>query len=159
VATFYSPAEVVGAAVETEKAGRQYYLSAAETAATPAVKELFQFLAGEEAKHERTFSALYQRIKETPAELPYDWDEVLDYLKEITNTRYFLGSDKALSLARAAKNEAEALDFALEFEKATLLFYLEIPPLVAQVHRGILDELVAQERMHIRKLTALRKTV
>ena len=158
MATFYSPAEIVAVAVETEKAGQQYYRAVAERAATTGIKDLFVFLAGEEAKHERTFNALYQKIKETPAELPYDWDEVVQYLKVISDSRFFLGPDKTLNLAKSAGNEQEALEFALEFEKATLLFYLEIIELVGPAHRGTVLELTRQERMHIRRLAALRKT-
>jgi rubrerythrin len=143
-------------AVEAEKAGQQYYAGAAETAKTPAVKDLFNFLAHEEAKHERTFRNLYQKLKASPSELPYDWNDVVQYLKVIVDTRFFLAPEKALSLAQAARTEAEALDFALEFEKATLLFYLEIAGLIKSEHRTVVTELVQQERMHIRKLGAVR---
>jgi rubrerythrin len=155
MATFLSPAEVVGMAVETERAGRQYYEAAAKNAVSPVVKELFRFLGSEEVKHERIFAGLYDKVNANPAELPHDWDELTAYLKVITDSRFFLGPDKALALARAAKDEAEALESALQFEKETLLFYLETARLVAEPHRGMVEEIARQERQHIRLLSEM----
>ena len=155
MASFLSPAEVVGLAVETEKAGRQFYEQAAGKAVSAPVRELFRFLAGEEVKHERAFAGLYAKLKEQPVELPYDWDELTAYLKVITDSRFFLGPDKALALAQAAKNEQEALESALQFEKETLLFYLETARLVAEPHRAVIGEIARQERHHIRLLSEM----
>jgi rubrerythrin len=157
MATFYSPSEVVGMAVETEKAGRQFYEATAAAARSTPSRDLFVFLAGEEVKHERTYQALYEMIKGSPGELPYDWDEAKQYLKAITESKFFLTPGRALPLARSAKNEVEALEFAIQFEKETLLFYLEIERLVAAEHRAIIKELTAQERIHIRRLSELRE--
>lgn len=154
--TFYSPAEVVGLAVETERAGQHYYELAAGDAKTAKVKELFAFLAGQEIHHRQLFEGLYRKIKETPAELPQNWDETVPYLKVITDSRFFLGDEKAINLVRAAKDEQEAVEFALQFEKETLLFYLEIGPLVADVHRPVVEDIAAQERLHIRRLSELK---
>jgi rubrerythrin len=153
--TFFSPAEVVGMAVETERAGHQYYELAAKKANGPAVAELFTFLAGEEVKHEHVFAALYEKIREKPADLPFDWDELMPYLKVITDSRFFLGKDKAMALVQSARDEQEALAFALRFEKETLLFYLEITRFIAEPHRSVIGEVARQERMHIRRLSEM----
>ena len=159
MAVFYSPVEVVGAAIETERSGRQYYEAASVAAQQPKIKGLFEYLAGEEAKHERTFQGLFNRIKEGPAALPNDWSEVAEYLKVITDSRFFLTPDKALALADSARNERDALEFALQFEKETLLFYLELDRLIAAEHRAVVEELAAQERIHIRRLSEMRMTL
>jgi rubrerythrin len=156
MANFLSPAEVVGMAVETEKAGRQFYEQVTKKATLPVVKELFSFLGSEEVKHERTFAGLYAKLKEQPVELPYDWDEVTAYLNVITDSRFFLGPDKALALAQAASDEREALESALQFEKETLLFYLETARLVAEPHRAVIGEIARQERHHIRLLSEMK---
>ena len=168
--TLYTPTELVGLAVETEKGGRQFYEAAARDAASPAVKDLFLFLAAEEARHERTFSALHEKLKASPAELPYDWNEAVAYLRVITDSRFFLRAEgtvpifrsgkmgqSPLAAARTAGSEDGALEFALQFEKETLLFYLELTRLVGPAHQAVLDELVRQERQHIRKLDEMRR--
>ncbi|MEO0108839.1 MAG: ferritin family protein [candidate division WOR-3 bacterium] len=156
MATFYSPAEVIAAAVQTEQAGQEYYRTLAQGTMLAASKELFGFLAQEEASHERTFAALHAKFKTGPELLPYDWEEVVAYLKVLTASRFFLGPDKALSLAHSAQDEREALEFALQFEKDTLLFYLEIEQLVAPEDRSVVREIASQERRHIRRLSELQ---
>lgn len=152
MANFLSAAEVLGLAIETEKAGKEYYEIAAETAQTPALRDLFRFLAGEEVKHEKLFRQLQSGLSEKPQELPYDWEELSGYLKTITDSRFFLNPNKAISLARSAQNELEAVEYALQFEKETLLFYLELNRVVKPEQRQVIDEITAQERMHIKRL-------
>lgn len=159
MATFLSPVEVVGMAVQTEQAGRQFYEQAASRAQSPSLKDLFQFLAGEEAKHEQRFASLYDQLRSTPAELPYNWDELVRYLKAITDSRFFLGPGKGMVLAQAAKSEQEALEFALQFEKETLLFYLELRALVGEPHQVVVEAIAREERSHIRRLAELEVEV
>jgi rubrerythrin len=142
-------------AVETEKSGRQFYEAAARQTQNQNVSGLFTFLAKEEAIHEQKFQALYQTIRESPIDLPYNWDEVVEYLKVISDSRFFLTPGKALSLASEAGGPVEALNAALQFEKETMLFYLEIAGMVAARHRSVVDEIVHQERAHMRKLSDL----
>jgi rubrerythrin len=154
VATFYSLTELLGLAIETERSGRQFYEASA--VANHPLAELFTILAGEEAKHERTFQALFEKVKAAPSDLPYDWDETKQYLKAITDSKFFLTPDRALALARSARTEVDALEAALQFERETLLFYFEIERLVAAGHHSIVTELINQERIHIRRLSEMR---
>jgi rubrerythrin len=160
MATLLTPAELVGLAVETEKGGRRFYAAAAAATGAPAVKDLFNYLATEEARHERVFADLHDKLKAQPAELPYDWDETSSYLRVITDSRYFLSPHSPLVQSAAnVKSAGELLEIALQFEKETLLFYLELVQVVGPAHRGVLAELVGQERQHIRKLDHLRREV
>ncbi|MEO0107934.1 MAG: ferritin family protein [candidate division WOR-3 bacterium] len=152
---FYSPAEVVGLAVEIEKAGSKFYLEAAERAKNPETGELLRRLAAEEVQHERTFAQLFDRLRETPAQLPYDWEEVKSYLRVVTESKFFLTPDKALPRILPETTETELLELAIQFEKETLVFYLEIADLVAAEHRSLIGELVRQERRHMRKLAEM----
>lgn len=157
MAIFYSPVEVIALAVTTEQTGKKLYETAAAHARKPELAELFAFLAREEATHEQVFQGLYEQVRTIPEQLPYDWNEVQEYLKAITDTRFFAGADKAIDQAVNAEDEQRVLDFALEFERATLLFYLEIVPLVSAAARATVENLIGQERNHIRRLAAIRK--
>jgi rubrerythrin len=156
MATFYSPSEVVALAVETEKAGQLYYGLAAQKTTAPRNRELLAFLADQEAEHQKAFAALYDKLEKAPAELPYNWDELVLYLQAITNSRFFLRADNAIALAGSAKDEREALDYAIQFEKETLLLYLEIERLVAEPFRAVVAGIAGQERQHIRLLAERR---
>jgi rubrerythrin len=156
MAEIFSPVEAVGVAIATEQAGRRFYQEAARKACTPAVGELFEELAREEAKHEQTYSDLQRGLKETPAELPYNWDEAREYLSALSRSRLFMAPDQAIIQAGQACSEADVLDSALQFEKETLLFYQELAGYVGPAHQPVMAELIRQERLHILRLAALR---
>jgi rubrerythrin len=150
----YSVAEVMEMAVQTEQGGKLFYETVAAQCHDKKLADLFHFLAGEEGRHIATFEEIARAVKTPPEERPYDWNEVSLYLKAITDSRYFLGKDKALTLARACTTTDVAVQSALAFEKETLLFYLEAADMVYGTNRNAVDRLIIEERAHIRKLTA-----
>ncbi len=93
-----------------------------------------------------------------PDEAPANWEEVALYLKAVTDSRYFLGPDKALVLAKDAKSTSQAVRLALAFEKETLVFYLEAADMVPTLNQHAIQSLVREERAHVRKLTGFLQT-
>lgn len=156
---FYSAVEVIEMAIKTEESGGIFYNGVAKKSKNVKLKQLFEFLAGEEIKHKQIFTALYKTIKESPQSVPYNWDEMGLYLKAITESRFFLGEGKAITLVKAAKTPRQALDFALGFERDTMLFYTEIMIIVAKTNRALVKKIVAQEKNHIRQLQALKENI
>lgn len=155
----YSASEVVEMAIQTERAGRRFYIDAAESSADRKLRELFTFLAAEEERHVRVFEAIARTVSATGEAQPYNWQEAALYLKAITDSRYFLGSDKALSLTREAATPTAVLDSALGFEKETLLFYFELVEMVGADARPAVAALIQQEKDHVRRLQGLRDSL
>jgi len=56
-----------------------------------------------------------------------------------------------------AVGEEEALYIAMGFERDSILFYYEMSNLVPERERGIVKELVEQEKEHLRKLNDIRR--
>jgi rubrerythrin len=149
----YSAPEIMEMAVETEKGGKLFYETVAAQSKDEKLQNLFRFLADEETKHIRIFEEIARTVKVATDDMPADWAEVELYLKAITDSRYFLGPDKALSLARDSKSTEQAVKLALAFEKETLVFYLEAADMVPALNRPAVESLVREERAHVRKLT------
>ncbi len=156
---FYSAVEVIEMAVRTEESGKVFYEGVAQRTKQAELKKLFTFLAGEEAKHQEVFFDLYKTIKDNPQAVPYDWEEMSLYLKALTESKFFLGKDKAINLVKEARTPKQALDFALDFERETMLFYTEIMALVAEKSRDVVAKIIAQEKSHIRQLQALKESL
>jgi rubrerythrin len=95
-------------------------------------------------------------VQEGPETSPFDWEEVGRYLKVISDSHFFAGSDKALNLIRQAVSPLAALDLALSFEKETMLFYYGITQVVRPKERGVVEEIIAQEQNHILCLSKLK---
>jgi rubrerythrin len=159
MAIFYSPVEVIEMAVKTEESGQKFYTNTAKKTKPKQLSELFLFLAGEEEKHAKVFRGLYRTTKESPQSIPYNFDDVQRYLQAITDSKFFLGSDKALSYISKVKTSQALLDYALAFEKETMLFYLEIGNLMKDKDKKLVDKIVAQEKEHIRKLSAMKEVI
>jgi rubrerythrin len=153
----YSAPEIMEMAVETERGGKSFYETVAAGTDDAKLKDLFGFLAKEEEKHIAAFQAIARTVKERPQDLAYNWQEAAQYLDAIVESRYFLGTGKALSLARESKIPRQALDHAIGFEKETLLFYTEVVEMVAEPTKPAVRKLIVEEKSHVMKLTTLRK--
>ena len=151
--TGHSASEIMEMAVQTERGGKLFYETVAAQSRDGNLKSLFSYLAGEENRHIRVFEGIAKSIKVPSNELPANWEEVVPYLKALTDSRYFLGEGKALSLAKDAQTAEQAVEFALAFEKETLVFYLEAADAVPPLNRPAVEALIREERAHVRKLT------
>ena len=154
----YSATEIMEMAVQTEQGGKLFYETVAAQSKDEGLKGLFSYLADEENKHIRVFEDIAKTIRVAADEMPANWEEVALYLKAVTDSRYFLGPNKALSLARDAKSTSQAVKLALAFEKETLVFYLEAADMVPTLNRPAIEALVREERAHVRKLTGFLQT-
>jgi rubrerythrin len=146
-------------AVQTEKGGKLFYETVAQKQTDQRLKGLFEFLAAEEARHIIDFEAIARSVKTGPAEEPYKWEEVVPYLRSVTESRYFLGSGTALSLAKESTTPLDALRNAMAFEKETLVFYTQVRDMVASHNRAAVDKLINEEKAHIRKLAAVMEAL
>jgi rubrerythrin len=145
-------------AVQTEKGGKLFYATVAAQSKDDNLKGLFSYLANEENRHIGVFEGIAKTIKTAPDEMPENWEEVALYLKAVTDSRYFLGPDKALVLAKDAKSTSQAVKLALAFEKETLVFYFEAADVAPTLNRPAIEALIKEERAHVRKLTGFLQT-
>lgn len=151
----YSAEEVVELAVNTEKNGKAFYESAADSAKDKELKDLFGFLAIQEDSHRKRFEALRGRTEKLMQ--PADVEETTKYLNAIVSSEFFMGNNKALGKAKKAKSREELLSFALQFEKETLLFFTEISELSEGTTRDVLEEIIKEEKRHVRVISELMK--
>lgn len=149
----FSVSEVIEQAVQTEKLGYQFYISMANKLGENAeFKKLFETLAAKEQRHERTFSELKEIVKE---EEPEGWEEVSMYLRAIVESEFFLGRNKSLPALEHVKTIAEAVEFALGFEKETLLYFYVIKETIRE--KDVVDEIINEEKSHIMWLNRFRQ--
>ncbi|NCO83996.1 MAG: hypothetical protein COZ31_01685 [Nitrospirae bacterium CG_4_10_14_3_um_filter_44_29] len=141
----FSVNEVIEQAVQAERLGYQFYSSMAKKfEKDEAFKKLFETLAQKELRHEKTFSEL-KGI--TGAEEPEGWEEVSQYLRAIVESEFFLGRNKSLPSLEHVKSIGAAVNFALGFEKETLLYFYEIRNVIKE--KDIVDEIINEEKSHI----------
>lgn len=152
MAEMFSAAELAQAAVEIERRGQAFYKDVAGKAEDPEVKKFFVWFAGEEARHEKLFQELADRLGSW--ELPA-WsteDEYSDYLKAMLDSHSLFNGGLAELLMAQAHNIQTAIRMAMGFEKDTLLFFTEMKSLVPDSEKTFLQSCIDEEREHLRML-------
>jgi rubrerythrin len=149
----FSVREVVEQAVQTEKLGNEVYGALAKKFRDNGeMKKLFELLAAHETRHGRSFAELKTRLGE---EEPEGWDEVTQYLRAIVDSEFFEGSDKCLASIEQVNTALEAIQYALCFERSTLLYYYSLREALKE--KKIIDEIIREEQSHIIWLNNLKK--
>jgi rubrerythrin len=81
------------------------------------------------------------------------------YVKTFVKDRVFYEPDKAAQQGAEISDPLEAIQFALEFEKRSVLFYSSLKQLTRPSEHQTIKEIISQEHEHIRHLLSLRREV
>jgi rubrerythrin len=151
----FSISEVIEQAVQTEKLGYQFYTTMAERfKKDEKLTKLFTTLAEKELRHETTYKELKDVVGDRE---PEGWEEVSQYLRAIVESEFFLGKNKSLPSMEHIKTVNDAVDFALGFEKETLLYFYGVKDAVKE--KEIVEEVINEEKSHIMWLNAFKSTI
>jgi rubrerythrin len=146
MASFVNAADVVAAAVEIERRGHSFYQGLEARATAPQDKEFFAFMAQEELRHEKVFAAMLERIGGLPLPAGSTDEEYQQYVRDLldSHTLFMPGSqERALKIP---------LHEAVQFEKDTLLFFVELERMVPDSEQAVVRQCADEERKHIRML-------
>jgi len=152
----FAGSEIVEIGIQIEKNGRDFYATLAEQSQSIKAKEIFKFLAGEEERHIKVFQGILEKTeKYEPQGL--DADEYFAYMNALASEYVFTQEDKGEQIAKTIKNDLEAVNIGIGFEKDSIVFYEGMKKVVPEYDLKFLDELIAQEQSHLRKLSDLKK--
>ena len=148
----FSTREIIEQAVQTEKLGCEFYTAMAKRfKENDKLKNLFEMLAVNEQQHEKRFSELKNKIKIKNEEVE-GWEDVSQYLRAIVESEFFLGRNKSLE---HVKTIVDALNFALGFEKETLLYYHSLKDIIDE--KDVMNDIIKEEKQHIIWLHELKR--
>ncbi len=144
--------EIIEQAIQTEKLGYQFYTSMSQKFKDDrGLKDLFTTLAEKELKHEQTFRELLDIRGNEEIE---GIEELSMYMRAIVESEFFLGKNKSLPAMHNIKSVDDAVNFAINFEKETLLYFHGLRDAVRE--KEVVDEIINEEKSHIRWLTSFR---
>ena len=151
----FSIREIVEQAIQTEKLGNEFYTRMSEKFRDHEdLKKLFDTLAAHEVRHGNSFIALGKNLGD---EEPEGWNEVIPYLRALVDSEFFLGKDTCLPSLEHVTTASEAVDFALCFERETLLYYYALRE--ATKEKEIIDKIIREEKSHIIWLNNLKNSL
>jgi rubrerythrin len=152
--TNYTGEEIVNLAVAIEKEGKEFYDSALQYAKGYKLKEALIYLAREEEKHVAVFQKIGDKlVKNFVPNESYE-GEYEDYLKSIVNSRSF-NVKKVEDMVKTIHTDQDILNFALTFEKDSILIFDEFKAFVNDEGKEIISELIEEEKGHIRKIVKI----
>lgn len=151
----FSGSEIVEIGIQIEKNGRDFYNTAAARSKDKKAKEVFIFLAGEEEKHIIVFDGI---LADTGSYAPAESypGEYFAYMNSIASEYIFTQKDKGAKIAEKTKDDRQAIDLGIGFEKDSIIFYEGIKKVVPEYDIKVIDKLIAQEENHLEMLTGLK---
>jgi len=147
--------EVLEQAVQTEKLGYQFYTAmVARFKGDDKFVKLFGTLAEKELRHEKTYAEMRDMVGD---EEPEGWEEMSHYLRAIVESEFFMGKNKALPSMDGIKTINDAVNYAVNFEKETLLYFYGVRDAVRE--KELVDEIINEEKSHLRWLSAFKNVL
>jgi len=150
-----SGADIIDLAVQTEVQGEAFYREAVSKADTKEARDLFTYLAEQEKQHKLVFSQMGDSIVIADLE-PAEWQEALDYINATVSQTFFSDGTPIRAIPDGS-TVREMVERAIDFEQQTLLFFYTLRDMVKPANRALVDSIVAEERIHVRRLAAMRK--
>lgn len=155
MAVLFSAREIVEAAVEKERKRKGFYSNVSELSENEEMKDLFRFLTEEEQRHVESFLNIRDRLPEASHTIEYS-EEMQAYMDSVIDDRLYSDIDSKGFVQKAidAKN---VFRLAIGFEKDAILYFREFLPYLSESDRKVVEELIEQEKGHIRRLSDMKK--
>lgn len=80
-------------------------------------------------------------------------------MQSLVETHLFRDREGANRLVEETKTEKEVLNLAVRLEKDSILFFKSLSGMVKPEKRKIIEDLIAQEELHLSKLAQLRREI
>jgi rubrerythrin len=156
MALFFSGSELLEIAVGIERNGMAFYQALARKTGDRNVKDIYNYLAGEEKKHLDTFQGMSNSLGQAKPPETYT-EEYMLYLKSLVDSAVFSNVTEAQQKAAKVFNEIEALDTGIQAEKDSILFYTELQDLVKKPDHKVVLNTLNEEKKHLRQLSELKR--
>lgn len=152
----FSSREMVEMAIQTEQNGYAFYAEATSKAKADSVRSLLEWLADQEKRHEEVFRGMLDKPElHIPAE-EYPGQRAA-FVQALLYSRVLPDRETGLKSLAEITDDNQIIQFALGFEKDTILFMYEMRGLVAPAGQETVDKLIAEEKSHVQRLLALRQ--
>ena len=141
----FSIEDVINVMIELETCGNEHYLSLSKQTQSEELKNLFLNLANAEQKHKLRYENFKKEI------LNFEHENVSDdyeayMLSLLKQTIRFLNE------TRNQINVEEGFLLAIQLEKDTILFLLELKSMIGQQFNADMEQIISEERGHLKLL-------
>ncbi len=142
---------LVEMAVTMEESVAEFYGRAAEMGSE--TRSLFEDLARAEVKHAQIYKSL------DPGGIFIGDVSEQGYLSDLLDTGILRDLSESGKLGKSPLNVDEAFPAAVQLEKETILFYTGLEPLLESSAKSTVQEIIAQEKEHLRRVVSARRKI
>lgn len=155
----FDPADIVNFAIRIEENGERFYRYAAMIADDEETRYLFNFLADEEIKHKNYFQSVLSKL-DIVSRFSFEsyQGEYMQYVQNYLD-RKIIFDKRAEQDFTGIKDIVSALNFAIDRESDSILYYSEIKNLVPKAQQSRIDHIIEEERRHFLKLSNFKKEI
>lgn len=151
----FSLSEIVQIGIQIEKNGQDFYHILGESSRSNEVKGIFHYLEEEEKKHIGVFNDILNHIEDYKPKEAYP-AEYFSFLAALSTEYVFTQARKGAEIAQKIRDDKEAIELGIKFEKESILFYHEMKRVVWQDSQYIIEKLIDQERKHLTTLLEIK---
>ena len=152
----YAGSEVLQMAVEIEKKGKTFYDSVVNAVKDNKTKEIFQFLADEEVRHEKVFRAMLEEVETDSDRSPYDDTEMTLYFRSLIDRKIFPSGEEGEAMKKEIGEPQVAIKIAIGLEKDAILFFSELLRVTQDKEHPVINRIIDEERDHIHRILRLK---
>lgn len=150
--------ELINIAIGIERRGIAFYDVLARSTQNVKAREIFQYLVGMERDHIQVFHSMLDEADKYEVPEAYA-GEYAAYLQALVDSAVFTDDKVTSELATQSENDIAAIELGISAEKDSILFYYEMREIVPKSTRATIDKIIAEEKLHLRQLSELRKTL
>jgi len=152
----YAGSEVLRMAVEIEKKGKAFYDSVVNAVRDNKTKEIFQFLADEEVRHEKVFRSMLEEVEADSDRSPYDDTEMTLYFRSLIDRKIFPSGEEGEAMKKEIGVPEVAIKIAIGLEKDAILFFSELLRVTQEKEHPVINRIIDEERDHIHRILRLK---
>ena len=147
---------VVEKAKQLEEGAREFYEKLAAKSEQAGMKDFFEALAKQKARHSRNIDQVFDLVKDRREAIPGYEEKFNLYLTPSLGSWIFADLTEKME-GMKIEDLKSSLSLMTEFEKEALLFYYGMKEVLPESARSVVDEMVNQRREDILALQNLTK--
>ncbi len=154
--SIFNPGDILQFAMRIEEDGEMFYRKAALNAEAKEVRDFFNVMADEEARHKTVFENMLKGIDVNPPAESYR-GEYAAYLRDYIDGKAVFTKKEKDRVMSDTFDTLGAIRFAMGREVDSILYYHEAKQFIDKKHYAEVDRVIEEERKHFAKLAAMEK--
>lgn len=149
-------AEVFDFAIRIEEIGELFYRKALLYFSDEESVSILERLADEEIRHRDVFKEMKKKTQYVSYPESYP-GEYMKYLRGFIDKKVIFKDEPEKTELVMSKDPSSILDFAIQRELDSILFYHELKSFLPESQKNVIDQLISEERSHFQTLSRLKQ--